>query len=890
MGIFRKDKDKPVRPTGPEEVTANAADEAEQEEEYTDINAAVTESSSESQNESDGMEEIYSTHDKRIKYKRLAPIEEEAALKRKAATKRELVRGKLEFSSDGGYIAPEVELEAEIAPDAVVAEDIIEDVHEVKSLRSVYIQDIDEIDISLDPMENLREYERRATDKERYEERHTPKVVIPYQSTGEKIVSRVPMYQHDSKIEKIFLKAGKFTEVVESEYDEYLRSDDPTISKNYHAMQKAIKPRQSLLFTLSQMAQKRKEEAEQHKEQKVQKEVRENFDEEPAPIQKKKPSAVGRFFRVIGTLVTHSFATQSAKTNSNSSDYNSREDEQYVLNDIKENIKHLAIHTVVFGLIAVTMLVLQILIGSLTDKTRESIGVGGAVLICGVNLLLTLGMGVVARGYVVDGLRPLARLSGNSDTGFALAYTGCLLQSIVAMFAAPTFINGEHHLYSFVAAFALMLNTLGRLLMAIRVKSNFSFITSHSPAYAAKIYKDEETARRMVSGTTASKGVVAYQHVTRFLSDFLKISYAPDPSEEVSGKVTPITVISSLFVTVVYAIIFKSIPGTVSALSVMLCISVPFTALLAGNIPMLLFSKRMLKEGAMVAGYPSVRQFCDTSAVMVSAAELFPKGCVRLDEIVPYQRLRVDENLLMAAAILREANSPIAPVFDELVQENSGRLPNVESAIYEDKSGLVGWINGERVLVGNMTLMNRYHITIPDRGTITKNKQVTYVAVSGQAVAMLLLRYLPSNISMPQLQRAEDHGLAFVVSTPDPNVTAEMIAEAYGIFYRSVKIMPTGYANTIDEVTSKVEETSRAYLATRGRVSSLARAVGGCIGIKSNITLGIVIEIFGLVLGVLLCATLALYSSVARLSIVELMIYILFWTAATIIAELIRRP
>ena len=212
------------------------------------------------------------------------------------------------------------------------------------------------------------------------------------------------------------------------------------------------------------------------------------------------------------------------------------------------------------------------------------------------------------------------------------------------------------------------------------------------------------------------------------------------------------------------------------------------------------------------------------------------------------------------------------------------------SVIYEEKSGLVGWINGERVLVGNQTLMRRYHITIPDRGVRVKDRQLTYIAVAGQAVATLLLRYLPSNISMPQLQRAEDSGLAFVVSTPDPNVTAEMIAESYGLFYRSIKIMPTGYANTIDEVTSRVEETSRAYVATRGRVASLARAVGGCIGLKSNITLGIVIEIFGLVLGVLLCATLALYSSVARLSIVELMIYILFWTAATIIAELIRRP
>ncbi len=880
MSLFRKDKDKPLRPAAAEE-EPNAAAEA-----YTDINEAAADASSESLNDSDSMEEIYSTHDKRIKYKRLAPIEEEAAAKRKAATKKDLKSGKLEFSTDDGYVAPEVELEAELSPDAVVSDEIIEDIHEVRSLRSVYVQDIDEIDISLDPMDSLREYERQATDKERYEERHAEKPVVPYQTSGEKIVARVPVYQHESKVEKIYLKAGRFTEVVENEYDEYLRSADPTISKNIHAMQKAIKPRQSLLLALSQMAQKRKEETERRKSRE---ELRENFDEEPTPEPKKKSGGVGKFFRIIGALLSQKFSATDKKQEV-APDYNSREDEKYVLGELQANIKRLALQTGVFALIAVTLLVLLIMIGTMDATARESIGTGGAILFCGVNLLLTIGMGVVARNYVIDGLRPLRRFRGNSDTAVALAYSGCLLQSIVAMFAAPSFLSGEHHFYSFVAAFALMLNTLGRLLMAIRVKSNFNFITSRSPTYAAKIFKDEETARRMVSGTTASKGVIAYQHITRFLSDFLKISYAPDPSEEVSGKITPVTVISSLFVAIVYAFAFGSAPGAVSALAVMLCISVPFTALLAGNIPMLIFSKRMLSEGAMVAGYPSVRQFCDSSAVMISAAELFPKGCVRLEELVPHQRLRVDENLLMATAVLREANSPIAPVFDELVAENSGRLPDVESVIYEDKSGLVGWINGERVLVGNMTLMNRYHITVPEGGTVGKDRETAYIAVAGQAVATLVLRYLPSNIAAPQLQKAESSGLAFVVSSPDPNVTAEMIAAKYGIFYRSVKIMPTGYANTIDEETSKTEETSRAYLATRGRTASLARAVGGCIGLKSNITIGIVIEMFGLVLGVLLCATLALYSSVARLSVLELMIYILFWAAATVIAELIRKP
>ena len=45
-----------------------------------------------------------------------------------------------------------------------------------------------------------------------------------------------------------------------------------------------------------------------------------------------------------------------------------------------------------------------------------------------------------------------------------------------------------------------------------------------------------------------------------------------------------------------------------------------------------------------------------------------------------------------------------------------------------------------------------------------------------------------------------------------------------------------------------------------------------------------------MILGILLCATLALYASVARLSVIELIVYIGFWVVASIIAELIKRP
>ncbi len=918
------------RRSEPEEVSEKPVEDAPENAEIGDEEAVYDSSP---QNPDNQMEEIYSTKDKHVKYRRQQPLEAEEAAKRTAAAKDELKRGKLEFFFDEEDNVPEVKLEAELDPDAVVADEIIEDVVNVKKLKGIFVQDVDDIDVSLDPAVNTAPREQKKQEPDREE---------PYASSADTVVAKVPAYRHDSRVDNIYLKAGRFTDVVESEYDEYLKSTDPTISRNYRSKQPEIKQHQSLLYTLSQAAARRK--AEYGQKQKSKDVMRKNFDEEPPKVKKTKAfpgkakssaniekllkknkaantekqpkqdkpakpaktekpnklsaafgqSRAGRTFRIMRKRALMKLASPSQSEQDRSLNYNSREDEQYITQRIDKNLKRLAINLAVYALFAVVMLALVIWERTSGIAAVAEKGAGAALAYCGVNTVLCWGMGIVARHTLIDGLKPLRRFRANSQTLLSLAYVACLLQGIVSLFTSSSFVGADHHLYGFVIAFALTLDAAGRLMMVLRVKSNFNFITAHSPAYAAEIFDDDETARRMVSGTTASRGRVAYQHVTSFLSDFLKISYAPDPSEEHSGKTYPITIISAAVVAVIYAIIFKSVQGAVSALTVMLCVGIPFTAMIAGNLPMLLFSRRMLDEDAMVAGYPSVRQFCDTSALILSAADLFPAGCVTLEQLVPLQQYRVEENLLMAAAVLREAGSPIAPVFDELVMENKGVLPSVESVMYEDQSGLVGWIGGERVLIGNRKLMDRYHISIREDFPLSKQKRLeshtTYIAVSGQAVAVMALSYNAAPITKEQIQRAEHAGLALIISTTDANVTDDLVAESYGLFHRSVKVTAPGFTNVIDEATGSVEEASRAYIATRGRIGSLARAIGGCIGIKTNIGLGIAIEIFGTVLGLVLCATLALYASVARLSVVELIIYIGFWVAATIIAELIRKP
>ena len=168
MSLFRRGKDKDRKDT--KDKTAEIKTQAEEpeqlreekpyEEEYTDISEAADDSFSQPQNNK--MEEIYSTRDKQVKFRRKEPLAEEAAARRKEAAKDDLIRGKLEFSSQGDEEAPNVKLEAELGPDTIVSDEIIEDVVDVKKLRNIYVQDIEDIDVSLDPMESVKEYEKQA--------------------------------------------------------------------------------------------------------------------------------------------------------------------------------------------------------------------------------------------------------------------------------------------------------------------------------------------------------------------------------------------------------------------------------------------------------------------------------------------------------------------------------------------------------------------------------------------------------------------------------------------------------------------------------------------------------------------------------------------------------
>lgn len=784
-----------------------------------------------------------------------AEAEKKAAEKAEKA-KREYEEAKKKAAEEENKIVtltPEYDENTEFSGEVLGEVDQFRDEAEIKSYHTI------DIDIPEDKPEEKTET------KEKKEASQTPVHQFPNtEKPPRKVVAKVPVYRPDEPRNIINVKAGRFSEVVANEYEEYVRSKNPSVIAH------VLRPEPTTV------------------------------DEEIAPTEEKHKDNRPIGEKVISALVgifskdeSDDNDTVKEENSKPVEDYTGEEDEKSILYELNHNIRKLFMRSLLSGIIAAVVVILTIVTRIFPSAICSAVPFAPAAYAILLFVLMAASL-VLNRVAMMSGLSPLVHIKGNSDTAVAVAGAAGMIQIIVSFFCLGD-LNGFHvNYYTVIPMLAFFANNVGKLYMVLRVKDNFKFVSSKGQKYASKIYNNESVAMQMMSGTAADRPIIAYQHKTEFPSNFLKISYAPDPSEDLASKLAPITTIASIIIAVMYGVVKLSFADALNAFALITAVSVPVATLLSVNAPVRKLCKTLLSYGSMLSGYPSVKQFCDSTAIMIDANELFPAESISLEGIKTFEDYSIDESLLCGIAILKEAQNPIANAFDSVVAETEETLPEVESVLYEDEIGLVGWIKSERILVGSRTLMEKYSVEVPnmeyEEKYTSQGRQVTYLSRAGRLVAMFVTRYTPDAQLKAEMQRAETNGISFLIRTTDYNVTNDLVAKLYDLFYRSIKVLPTGLGNVLKEAEDTVEETSRSYLITNGKAASLARAVTGCVKIKHNISLSIIIQLIAVIFGLLVASTLSLYAGVQVMGSLEVLIYALFWGAAAVFAPAVQKP
>lgn len=579
--------------------------------------------------------------------------------------------------------------------------------------------------------------------------------------------------------------------------------------------------------------------------------------------------------------------TTAADVNSDEQldDYTGPADAKSVSHDLRATMRELTLRMLATGVSTAVLLLASFIAEA--GFSPNNTDLGGAIGYTVVSLIfLLIAIGFCAKS-LLNGLRALVEFRANSDSAAAVACTAVLIQTVCALFSSASLATGQVHLYAGIAAGILFLNSLGKLTMIRRIHSNFRFVASREQKYTVRIFDDYNTSLKLAGSSVVSQPAIAYQQKAGFLKRFLQISYEPDPAETASQMLAPVGLVASLLLCVVALVITKDASLAITALAASCCVCVAVTNMLAVNLPVSRLSHRLRRAGAMVSGYEAIKRMSAVNAVLVDSADLFPRGTVVLNGVKPFTEEGLEEAVLRAGALMQALGGPLCGVFEQVLSEHEGELPEVEKGRFEAGNGVVGTVDGSEILIGSRALLTSHGIEAPDQALesryATGNRQVLYVAADGVLCAMFILTYNADRKKKAEIAELELNGVSLLVRSSDANLTPQFIGRLFGIDASAVNVIGAETDSACDRLVTGKTDRADAYVATKGRVESMMSVVSACIDEKKNISFIVAMQNAAVVIGFVLVAFLTFIAGVSQISAFALFVYELFWIVAAII-------
>jgi hypothetical protein len=260
---------------------------------------------------------------------------------------------------------------------------------------------------------------------------------------------------------------------------------------------------------------------------------------------------------------------------------------------------------------------------------------------------------------------------------------------------------------------------------------------------------------------------------------------------------------------------------------------------------------------------------------MLSDSELFHDEYVTLHDIKGFGDMALDQAILDAAAIVIHRGSPLSGLFYGMIGGKTALLPPVDSVVYEEKMGLTGWTGGRKIIVGNRMVMEAHGVAVPpievDRKILQKGYRPVYVATEGKLSALFVIGYNADEELIDSIHAAVNAGMTIVVRTNDCNIDEATVADAYGIYRESVKIMTADSAGEYDDCTAGCD-SEQALMAGK-TADGFVRGVVGAYRLQNNLTLSTVIGLVLMFVGMCAAAVLAVLGNAALVNVYTVSIF-----------------
>ena len=508
-----------------------------------------------------------------------------------------------------------------------------------------------------------------------------------------------------------------------------------------------------------------------------------------------------------------------------------------------------------------------------------------------VNLAIVCVAALTCHVAVGGGLLSLVRFRAGNDTFATCSVIGAAALG-VSFIADPSAMSpGGENLFFPITVLGLFFNTVGKLLSAARIKNNFEVLTTGKGKSSLLPVRNRELAREL-TGQRDETPRFCTSAKAKFFTRFLELSYRDDATESIARIVAPIVFLCSILVGVIAFLLTGRVSDAITGFAAILCVAAPFSATIAGALPVFRSCRALNEEGSMMAGGYTAETFAETDSVLLDIEQLFPEGSIVLHGIKTFAQGRIDEAILDAASVICSTRSTLGSIFINVVQGDKKLLKPVDTIIYEDGMGLSAWVGGKRVLIGNRELMINHGIDIPSHDYENKyvgsGKDILYLANSGELTAMFVLSYHADKEVYHSLGIMAERGVRLVINCSDPNITVKKLGQIFGYPESQLNLLSSKYQQKCAELTEE-RKNAPAAAVYDGSLFALSNLLNCCGIIRQSSFAAALIEMIGIILGFILVTLFLFTGNIRELAMYVLLAFQMFWLVAITVVILLRK-
>lgn len=555
------------------------------------------------------------------------------------------------------------------------------------------------------------------------------------------------------------------------------------------------------------------------------------------------------------------------------------EDKESVEKSLEFQVKEAAIKIITCIIISIPLLILT-LFPAMKINLPEFINPYENMFVYSIAVSVLTGILILCCfNTVIHGISSIFRLKPDQESLVAMALITSFVHSFYITFTNPQF-EKIPFFYGGIAGVILTVNIIGKYLEAKVVLKNFGLVSSNHSKSAVVLYDEDNFSGNFPFKYKENEEKACIGVNAKFISDFLARSYS---LENIERKIKPIHYFSffvPIIVCIVKMILDKSdLYQLFINLSLGFCICAPLASTLSYWLPVSKITKILRKRGATLIGYGSIKKYKYIGAVTLSDKDLFRTKDITISALKFFEPTKIDEYITKIASLLNKTNSEVSNVFMKILENNKNILMEVQDYSFDKGQGIMGYIEGERILCGTRAYVSSYGVNVPSdlrEDNLPVSKKVSYVSIGGKLVASFETNYKVTRSTFEMFREICKERLDIILYTMDYNLTEDLIRELFVIDGSLVCVIDKTFIPDFEAMTKPADRVKADIVSITGN-KGIAFAVCKIPKISTVMSAGVLIKALTLVISLLIFLAVVFANGITAATPVHILMFQLVW-------------